>query len=87
NSALGTVYEINGKNSIVIFLSNSTDETKIYSLGESPESQIVESGINALPYPVEVYDINGRVITTYRQNAPAVKIIRMSDGSVNKILN
>lgn len=85
---LNTIYEINGKRCFIVLKQNYgpniSYQTEVYSLGDVPDSAIKASAGEALIYPVEIYDLSGRVLDNLKQAAPSVKIVRMSDGSTVK---
>ena len=90
---LNTVYAINGKQSVVVVgmdynSSGATSyKTYIYSLGDVPNSLIVEQSTESVPYVIGIYDIEGKEIGNIRQASPAVQIIKMSDGTSHKVIH
>lgn len=87
-----SLYVINGKVSLIVYVSDydwethiSIIKTNVYSLGEAPSSsvmQIPQEG--AKPYPIRTYDMNGRLIDMDSKGIPI--IIQYSDGSAVKMI-
>lgn len=92
STQLLSLYVINGKVSLIVFVNDydrethrSITKTHVYSLGEAPSSsvmQIPQEG--AKPYPIRTYDMNGRLIDMDSKGIPI--IIQYSDGSAVKMI-